>query len=69
MLRPIKNTSYFVEIELTREEEELLALLSNSRHMTISEYIRFLTFKKLQHFKKFKARSLHVIKDYKNLRN
>jgi hypothetical protein len=69
MLKSLKNTSYFVEIELTKEEEELLSLLSNSRHMTISEYIRFLTFKKLQHFKKFKARGMRVIKNYTTLRN
>jgi hypothetical protein len=63
MLRPLKdkiNRAYFIEIKLTHEEE-LLELLSNSYHMTISEYIRFLIFKKLQKFKKFKKKGLHVL--------
>ena len=59
--RKTRNTSYFLELELSREEEGLLEDLAQSCCMTLSEYLRFIVFKRLQNAKKSQTRGLRVI--------
>lgn len=41
--------TYFIDLELSSKEEEILESIASSYAMTLSEYIRFLIKKKIRH--------------------
>ena len=61
IIKKKRNISYFMKLEFSRDEEELLEELAQSYRMTLSEYVRFLVFKRLQNAKKSKDRGLRII--------
>lgn len=56
-----RNISYFIELEMTYKEEEILEELSSACNMTISEYIHFLMLKRLQNYKKVREKGWKVL--------
>ena len=56
-----RNISYFIELEMTYKEEEILEELSSACNMTISEYIHFLMLKRLQNYKKVREKGWRVL--------
>lgn len=56
-----RNISYFIELEMTYKEEEILEELSSACNMTICEYIHFLMLKRLQNYKKVREKGWQVL--------
>lgn len=56
--------TYFIDLELSSKEEEILESIASSYAMTLSEYIRFLIKKKIRHRKDSSERGVRLL-DFK----
>jgi hypothetical protein len=63
-----KSIKYFIEVELTPEEEELLESISSSYDMTLSEDMNFLVKRKRHHRKHCLDKGFRLLEIKRNVK-